>query len=302
MSMEKPAVRRLKGLPGPPVHRPLSWYTAQQGSAKTGFHNDWGWLISEGQVPSYLERDSPLRGEKWVEAAHHWLQQHKDGQHQGLDIHHPLHVYLTDAFFRAHPELASPETPSMRRPWLDAGLVHVQRTRSGVEIRYSTTGLIAIGIHSGVNDKWIMPPSLTWHRQHFDEYKAPIAKHGFEHASGKKNVMAWHTYCRQSLNQPGGFSGWSLGDDFMRGWTSGRVHVSETPFSVVLYNLGALSLVDLFHIYPSHKDVFDYIRTHKRMDVLLEKIREKEEQDPLGKEYPRPMPSQPITILSVHGD
>ncbi len=303
---EAPRRRLLKGLPGPPVHTPLAWYKAQQQHAAVGNADNWGWMISQGNTPHYLDATSPLQAQKWIAASHQWLQERSGinsiNSMKGLDLHPLWHEYITKQFHAAHPELALPDTPAMRRPWLDAALVDVQRTRSGVEIRYSTTGLVAIGIHSGVNDRWILPPSLSWHRQHFDSYKEHFEKHGFDQGSGRKALEKWHAYCRKSINQPGGFQAWSLGDPFMQGWTSGRIHVSETPFSVVLYNIGALSLVDTFNAYPSHKDVFDYIRTHKRMDVLLEKIKAAQQEDPTGKKYPRSMPELPIAILAVHGD
>ena len=300
--MEEPRRRLLKGLPGPPVHTPLSWYTAQQDNALSGNSTSCGWLLSEGHIPPYIDKNSAIQSYPWVKESHKWLQEHCQGAQQGLDIHHQWHQYITEKFKKSHPELAADDTPAMRRPWVDAAIIDVQRTRGGVEIKYSATGLIAIGIHSGVNDRWIMPASLNWHRQHFESHMHDIAKHGFENEAGRKALTAWHTYCRQSINQQGGFQAWSIGDPFMKGWTSGRIHVSETPFSVVLYNIGALSLVDIFNIYPSHKDVFDYIRTHKRMDVLLDKIKGAQEQDPLGKKYPRAMSKLPVGILAVHGN
>lgn len=299
---EEPRRRLLKGLPGPPVHTPLSWYKAQQQQAAAGNAENWGWLISQGNTPHYLDASSPLHAKPWIDASSQWLQERAGSSLKGLDLHPQWHAFITEQFKKAHPDLAAPNTPAMRRPWLDAGLVDIQRTRGGVEIRYSTTGLVAIGVHSGVNDRWILPPSLSWHRQHFDSYKEHFEKHGFDHGTGRKALEKWHAYCRKSINQPGGFQAWSLGDPFMQGWTSGRIHVSETPFSVVLYNVGALSLVDTFGAYPSHKDVFDYIRTHKRMDVLLEKVRSAQAEDPTGKKYPRSMPELPIAILAVHGD
>lgn len=302
MSNESPR-RLLRGLPGPPVYSPLAWYKAQQQHAMVGHSDQLGWILSQGNTPHYLANDSPLQAHPWIAQSHKWLQERSSRPGaKALDLHPLWHEDITSQFHQAHPDLAAPNTPAMRRPWIDAGLIDIQRTRGGVEIRYSTTGLIAIGIHSGVNDRWIMPSSLSWHRQHFEAYREHLQKSGFNHGSGKKALEQWHAYCRKSINQPGGFNAWSLGDPFMQGWISGRIHVSETPFSVVLYNLGALSLVDIFDAYPSHKDVFDYIRTHKRMDVLLEKIKSAQIEDPLGKKYPRSMPELPVGILAVHGD
>lgn len=295
--------RLLRGLPGPPVYSPLAWYKGQQKQAVVGNGDNWGWLISQGNTPHYLDAQSPLQAQPWLDASHQWLQEKtlQSGM-KGLDLHPQWHEHITSMFHKAHPDLASADTPAMRRPWIDAALIDVHRTRGGVEIRYSTTGLIAIGVHSGVNDRWILPPSLSWHRQHFEAYREHLQKSGFNQGVGKKALEQWHAYCRKSINQPGGFNAWSLGDPFMRGWSSGRIHVSETPFSVVLYNIGALSLVDIFDAYPSHKDVFDYIRTHKRMDVLLDKVKTSQHNDPLGKKYPRAMPELPVGILAVHGD
>lgn len=306
MHFNEPRPRKLlKGIAPPAAPAPLAWYNGAQNNAIAGNAPDWGWLLSPGYVPPSIATDSPIQANAWVKFAHEWLNRRalSDGANlQVIDQFPQWHEAITRAFHEQHPELNGENTPAMRRPWLDAAVIDIVRTRNGVEVRYASTGLIAIGIHSGIQDQWVMPPSLGWHRQHFAKFRNDIAKYGHDSGAGKKAMTDWHTYCRKNINQPGGFNAWSLGDPFMRGWVSGRIHISEMPFSVVLYNLGALGLVDIFQCYSTHKDVFDYIRTHKRMDLLLEKVRSAQAADPLCKKFPRSMVELPVGMLAVHGE
>lgn len=306
MHFEEPRPRKLlKGIATPPAPTPLSWYNGVQQDAKAGNASHCGWLLSAGYVPPTIDASSPIQANTWVQFAHEWLQRKTMGDSSTRSImdQFPLwHEAVTEAFHARYPNLTDETITPMKRPWMDAAIVDIVRTRNGVEVRYASTGLIAIGIHCGIQDQWVMPPSLGWHRQHFAQFRNDIAKHGHDHGPGKKAMADWHTYCRKNINQPGGFSAWSLGDPFMRGWVSGRIHISEMPFSVVLYNLGALGLVDVFQCYSTHKDVFDYIRTHKRMDLLLEKVRLAQSADPLCKKFPRSMVELPIGMLAVHGE
>lgn len=299
---ESPPRRRLRGLPSPQSLAPLAWYTAERGHARSGFGKDWGWLISAGQTSPYLAKDDPAQPERWVELAHQWMLDHQHEANAGIPLLKEWHAFVTDAFSKAHPGVIA-KNPSAG-PWLDAAIVEVKRLSSGMRIEFRTTGMTAIGLHWGANEKWVLSPSMTWHRQHFDAYKTQLHHLTFESAKGKKLLQQWHDDCRLNLNVHGrrdGLSAWIVGNP-LEDWVHGQMHVSETPVSVVFYNLGALALVDLYGEYPSHKDIFDYIRTHKRMDVLLEKMQAYEDQDPTGKKYARPMPRLPVAILSAHGE
>jgi len=283
-----------------PTPEPFNWYTGILNNAQAGHNDKCGWLISPGASPSNLDSSSPVHAAGWAKEAHLWLDQNKHTS--GIDNFATWHTEITKLFHKRYPDLSLENVPSIRKPWLDAAIIDVKHTRSGVEINYISTGLIAISIHRGVNERWILPPSLTWHRQHFAEYSNVLAKYGVEHPNGKKALTSWHTYCRKSINQPGGFSGWSLGDPIHKGWATGRIHVSETPFSVVLYNIGAMSLVDIFRCYSTHKELFDYIRNHKKMDTLLEKIQNISSTDMFCQKYPREMTHLPVSMLSIHGN
>lgn len=297
---------RLKGLPSEPVQTPIQWCSAMPDNdnklTRVGHHENWGWILSPGLVPHTLEDSSPVHAKEWILRSHEWLEANKKGPQQGLDILPAWQHYIQDAFFAKYPEFNKPGIPAMRRPWIDAGVIQIKRTRSGIEVRYCCTSMIAIGIHSGINDIWLIPQAFEWHRQHFAKHKPAIQKQGIFDGDGKKEVLGWHTYCRQSINQQGGFSGWVLGDPLLRGWTSGRLHVSDTPFTVSVCNLGVLAASDIYQLYPTHKEIFDYLRTHKRMDVFVDRLREREKEDLNAIKYPRAMPQYPLAILTASGE
>jgi hypothetical protein len=293
---------RLKGLPEQTKQAPLQWYGAAPDQSKFGFFDNWGWILSPGPQPPGLDEKASAHPDIWMSLAHEWLEKNKTGQHQGLDILPAWSRYMDDVFRAKHPELAKPDTPAQRRPWIDAGFIQLNRTKGGVEVRYCTTGLVAIGIHSGITDKWLLPSSIEWQRQHFAKYKANLKLNGWNTPEGKKECIAWHSYCRKTINQPSGFTGWVLGDPPLKGWSSGRIHVSDTPFSVSICNVNVLNAADTFHLYPSHKEIFDYLRTHKKMDVFIDRIRHLEVNDPTGSTYPRSQMHLPLATLTAHGE
>lgn len=285
----------------------FEWHSAAEPSPQisAGYSASWGWIISPGPIRDKAASADPA---PWVARAHEFLSQRAkqdkslDGTTSMTNVLTELWCKLHDDFLAKYPELNSREASNDKRPWLDAALIGLRRTRAGLELRYATTGLMLFGLHSGISDRWIKSPALDWLTKQNQVLKESMGKSGLGSSAGNAAVAAWMENARTQVNQQGGPSAWLLGQQMGRGWTSGALHVSETPFSAAVVNVGGIQLVDTFSVYDSEKSLFDYIRGHKRMDLLVNKLRDAEGKDPKAKNCPRDKATSPIAVLSVQGD
>lgn len=285
----------------------FEWHVASdpQPSITAGHSAAWGWILSPGPTLPNITSADPA---PWIARAHEMLtlqaKQDKslDGTTSMTNVLTDLWRNLHDEFLAKYPELGHRDAPNDKRPWIDAALVGLRRTRAGLELRYATTGMMLFGLHSGISDRWIKSPALNWRNAQKDVLQAAMGKSGLGSAAGNTAVSTWVANCRSQVNQQGGPSAWLLGQQMGRGWTSGAMHVSETPFSAAVVNIGGMQLVDTFSVYDSDKALFDYIRGHKRMDLLVNKLRGAEDKDPKAKSHPRERAASPIAVLSVQGE
>lgn len=285
----------------------FEWHTAAdpQPHISAGHSASWGWILSPGPTQANATTDDPT---PWITRGHEILTQQAkldkslDGTTSMTNMLTLLWRTLHDEFIAKYPELGKNDAPNNKRPWIDAALVGLRRTRAGLELRYATTGWMLFGLHSGISDRWIKSPALNWREEKRKQLAETMVKSGFGTPAGNKAAKEWLDSCRADVNTQGGPSAWLLGQQMGRGWTSGSMHVSETPFSAAVVNIGGMQLVDTFSVYDSDKALFDYIRGHKRMDLLVNKLRAAEDKDPKGKLHPRDKMHGPIAVLSVQGD
>lgn len=284
----------------------FEWHVASDPApgVTAGHSAAWGWILSPGPTPSKPGLADPL---PWIARAHDFLvdkarrDRSQDGSASMMDILPELWRMMNDAICQDAPDLMSKSMLDSQRPWIDAALVGLRRTRAGLELRYATAGSMTLGLHSGITDRWVPATGAGWSERELAKLRKAMGAGGFAGAAGVAAHQQWLSTCREQANQQGGPSAWLLGQQMGRGWVTGSIHISETPFAAALFNSGASRLVDSFQVYSTEKALFDYIRSHKRMDILVNKLRDAEQQDPKGKSHPRPMLETPIGILSVQG-
>jgi hypothetical protein len=284
----------------------FEWHVASDPApgVTAGHSAAWGWILSPGPTPLKPGLADPA---PWIARAHDFLTEKarrdrsQDGTSSMMDVLPELWRGMHDAVSQVAPDLCEKTMLDAQRPWIDAALVGLRRTRAGLELRYATAGSMTLGLHSGITDRWVPAVGAEWSRRELALLCKSMGTSGFAGVAGSAACEHWLSTCRERANQQGGPSAWLLGQQMGRGWVTGSIHISETPFAAALFNSGASRLVDSFHVYGSDKALFDYIRSHKRMDILVNKLRDAERQDPKGKLHPRPMLETPIGILSVQG-
>jgi hypothetical protein len=284
----------------------FEWHVASdpEPGVTAGHSAAWGWILSPGPTPHEPGLANPM---PWISRAHDFLTEQarrpssQDGADKMMDVLPQLWRLIDDAVAVEAPDLKMSSMVNAGRPWIDASLVGLRRTRSGLEMRYAISGSMRLGLHSGITTRWIDSTGSKWNADALALLRKAMDSSGFAGVSGKAGYAHWLSSCREQVNQQGGPSGWLPGQAMGRGWVTGSLHISETPFSATLFNSGAAQLVDTFNAYETDLALFDYIRSHKRMDILVSKLREAEKKDPQGKSHPRPLIAAPVGILSVQG-
>ena len=71
---------------------------------------------------------------------------------------------------------------------------------------------------------------------------------------------------------------------------------------MAFFNTGALMCANEYGIFKDNKDMFDFVRSHRKIDGIFEKARALEKTDGEARNYPRERLKMPMGILYVHGD
>lgn len=294
-----------------PTPQGFEWNTAASTSPTvvSGHARGWGWMMSAGLVPDEVPPESPVHAQKWIEKAHAWLTAkakvdlNHDGSLASVTVLPKLFEYLNEEFAKEHPELVGDRISNAKRPWIDFAFVTLCRSRSGVQIRFFTTSLITFAVHNGTHDSWTVPTGTLWRNALWQPYAEKIARTGIVTASGKSHRSSWSAICRKMVNKTDGPGAWILGmSNPQRSMTAGSVHLSEPPFSMAFFNQGTLMCANEYGIFKDNKEMFDFIRSHRKIDGIFDKAKTIEKNDPEARKIPREKLKMPMGILYVHGD